>query len=60
MKFLKKKVPRKFSVGNNKKVILKDFGKIYLNSNEQLTFVKNKSEFDIVKKKLGLLCDSIN
>ncbi len=48
---LNKKV-RKFVVGI-KKTILKDLGKIYLNSNEQLTFIKKKSEFDIVKKNWG-------
>ena len=48
---LNKKV-RKFKVGI-KETTLKDFGKIYLNNNEQLTFIKKKSEFDIVKKNWG-------
>lgn len=48
---LNKKI-RKFKVGI-KKTILKDIGQIYLNNNEQLTFLKKKSEYDIVKKSWG-------
>ena len=46
------KKPRKFIVGL-KKTILKDLGKIYLNNNEQLTFIRKKSQYDIVKKDWG-------
>ncbi len=52
MKIKLNKKPRKFKVGF-KKITLKDFGKIYLNNDEQLTFSKNKSEYDIVKKNWG-------
>jgi hypothetical protein len=52
MKIRLNKKPRKFTVGI-KKITLKDFGKIYLNNDEQLTFLKEKSEYDIVKKSWG-------
>jgi len=52
MKLIKKKTIRKFSVGK-RNLVLKDCGQIYLNDNEQVTFVKKKSEFDIVKKNWG-------
>lgn len=51
MKFIKKKKSRKFKVNN--RIFLKDCGKIYLNSDEQVTFVRNKSEYEIVKKDWG-------
>lgn len=41
MKIKINKKPRKFTVGLNN-TILKDLGKIYLNNNEQLTFIKKK------------------
>ena len=52
MKIKINKKVRKFKVGLSK-IILKDLGKIYLNKNEQVTFVRKKSEFDIVKKNWG-------
>jgi len=52
MKIKINKKARKFTVGI-KKTTLKNFGKIYLNNNEQITFIKKKSEFDIVKKNWG-------
>jgi len=52
MKIKINKKPRKFTVGL-KSTILKDLGKIYLNNNEQLTFVKKKSQYDLVKKDWG-------
>tara|TARA_B100000780_G_C21086537_1_gene437753 strand:+ start:570 stop:920 length:351 start_codon:yes stop_codon:yes gene_type:complete len=52
MKLIKKDPPRKFKVGK-KNILLKDYGKIYLDDNEQITFIKKKSEFDIVKKNWG-------
>tara|TARA_X000000950_G_scaffold288388_1_gene404903 strand:- start:47527 stop:47889 length:363 start_codon:yes stop_codon:yes gene_type:complete len=51
--FLKKK-PREFEVGNSKKFKIKDFGKILLNSDEQITFLTTKkSEYDVTKKDWG-------
>ena len=52
MKLKIKNKPRKFKVGI-KKVTLKHFGEIYLKSNNQVTFINKKSEFDIVKKNWG-------
>ena len=52
MKIKINKKTRKFNVGIGK-ITLKDLGKIYLNKNEQITFVRKKSEFDIVKKSWG-------
>ena len=52
MKLKINKKSRKFKVGI-KKTILKDMGKVYLNNNEQLTFINKKSEFDFVKKNWG-------
>ena len=47
---IKRKKVRKFSV--NKKIDLKDAGKIYLESNEQVTFIHNKKqEYDLCKKE---------
>ena len=47
--FLKKK-PREFEVGNTKKFKIKDFGKILLGSNEQITLItNNKAEYDLTK-----------
>ena len=52
MKILKKKPPRRFYVGKN--IQLKDCAKIYLNPNEQVTFLtKTKQEYDVCKKDWG-------
>lgn len=52
MKIIKNKPPRKFKP--NKRIVLKDCGKIYLESNEQVTFVtKKKQEYDVCKKDWG-------
>ena len=49
MKIIKNKPPRKFKL--NKSIVLKDCGKIYLEPNEQVTFVtKKKKEYDVCKK----------
>ena len=50
MKIYKKE--RKFKVGIND-IILKEVAKIYLNQNEMITLVKEKTEYDIVKKNWG-------
>lgn len=52
MRIIKNKPPRKFKA--NKSIILKDCGKIYLEPNEQVTFVtKKKQEYDVCKKDWG-------
>lgn len=54
MKIIKKNKPRKFIVGNKKKIIIKDCAKIFLNKNEQITFIgKNKLEYDVARKDWG-------
>ena len=50
MKIYKKE--RKFKVGINN-IMLKEVAKISLNQNEMITFVKEKTEYDIVKKNWG-------
>ena len=52
IKIYKKK--REFAVGINKKITLKDVGRIFLKPNEQITFVtKNGSKHDVTRKKWG-------
>lgn len=52
MRIIKKKKPRKFYP--NEKIMIKDCGKIYLNDDEQVTFInKNKQEYDVCKKEWG-------
>lgn len=53
MKTFIKKKPRKYKVGVADKIIIKDFGKIKLNNNEQISFVGNKGLFDFCKKDWG-------
>ena len=54
MKIKVKKIPRKFLVGIEKKTTIKDFGKIYANENEMLSFVNsNNKEYDVVAKDWG-------
>ena len=52
MRIIKKKPARKFKPSKN--IIIKDCAKIYLNSNEQVTFLtKKKQEYDVCKKDWG-------
>jgi len=53
MKIVKRN--RKFLVGKNKNITLKDIGSIFLNNNENITFktLKNQKEYDICKKSWG-------
>lgn len=47
-------VPREFSVGMNNEIIIKDCATIFLNPNEQVTFVtQDKKEYDICCKEWG-------
>ena len=51
MKIIKKNKPRKFIVGIKKNVTIKDCAKIFLNKNEQITFIgKNNLEYDVARK----------
>ena len=51
--FLKK--PREYEVGIKSKTIIKDVGKISLDSDEQITFVDSSdNEYDL-QKKIGVI-----
>ena len=46
--------PRKFSVGQDNKIELKDCGRIKLENNELVTFTTNDNkEYDVAKKDWG-------
>ena len=47
------KKPRVFNAGFANKDQVKDFGKIFLNSNEQITFINNNKEYDFGTKNWG-------
>jgi len=54
MKFKFNKNPRVFNVGVNNTINIKDFGQIFLEQNEQVTFNDSKgSEYDVCKKDWG-------
>ena len=54
MKIKLKKYPRKFLVGNKTKFYIKDMGKIYLEPDEQLTFItEKKKQYDVCRKNWG-------
>jgi hypothetical protein len=53
MKFAELKPPRSFPVGMRKGQFLYDCGKIYLNDDEQITFMSGSKEYDVVKKNWG-------
>ncbi len=54
MKLDIKKPPREFKPSKNHDIIIKDFGRIFLEENEQITFISDKNkEYDVVKKKWG-------
>ena len=58
---IKKKI-RKFKPSKYSAIVLKDCGKIILNNNEQVTFsekYKKNRDYDVTKKRLGVLCNSI-
>ena len=52
MKIIKNKPPRKFKP--NKSIVLKDCGKIYLEPNEQVTFVTKKNKNMMFVKRIGV------
>ena len=53
MKTKIKKKPRIFNVGFGNKFQVKDFGKIFMNANEQITFVNKNREYDFGMKNWG-------
>ena len=53
MKTKIKKKPRIYNVGFSDKFQVKDFGKIFLNANEQITFVSRNREYDFSMKNWG-------
>ena len=54
MKFAPMEPPRLFDVGRGTKIQLKDCGRIYLESDEQVTFVtESGAEYDVARKSWG-------
>ena len=51
MRIIKKKPPRKFKPSKN--ITIKDCAKIYLNPNEQVTFLTKKNKSMMFVKKSG-------
>jgi hypothetical protein len=46
--------PRKFTVGNDNRIVISDFGKIKLEPNEMITFKSTDDlEYDVVSKEWG-------
>ncbi len=62
MKIKKRRKPRKFSAGIFSKIQIKDCGEIYLNPNEQISFVtKSHAKHDVTRKDWGFYAtQSIN
>tara|TARA_E500000318_G_scaffold105778_1_gene113074 strand:+ start:834 stop:1220 length:387 start_codon:yes stop_codon:yes gene_type:complete len=54
MNFDQKTPPRQFEVGNSIRFNMKDCGNVYLDENEQVTFVtENGAQYDVAKKNWG-------
>lgn len=54
MKIVKNDPPREFTTGRAEPVRLKDCGRIYLDPDEQVTFVtESGSEYDVARKSWG-------
>ncbi len=62
MKIRINKKPRTFKVGEKKKTLISDVAKIYLKTNEQVTFItKDFGEHDVTRKDWGFYAtQSIN
>lgn len=62
MRIKKRKKPRKFLVGLNSKIQIKDCADVYLNFNEQISFVtKSLGRHDVTRKEWGFYAtQSIN
>ena len=48
-----KKKPRKYKVGLSNEITINDYGKIKLNSNEQVSFIANSGLYDFCRKDWG-------
>lgn len=56
-----KKKPRKYKVGLNNLITIKDVGNISLKKDEQITFLFNKQKYDFTHKEWGFyISQSIN
>ena len=53
MKTIIKKRPRLYNVGIDNKIIIKDYGKIKLSTNEQISFIGNSGLYDFCRKNWG-------
>lgn len=53
MKFEQKDPAREFVVGNDMKVTIRDCGNIRLEADEQVTFLADGAEYDLVRKEWG-------
>lgn len=54
MKLAIKETPRKYAVGRDDKITIKDCGQVYLNPDEQITFLTPDSkEYDLCRKDWG-------
>jgi len=54
MRIKKKVPPRAFEVGQGRKIKMHDCGSVYLNANEQLTFItKSGKQYDVASKSWG-------
>ena len=54
MKIIKKNPPRKYNVGIDNQITIKDCGSILLEENEQITFLtNNQKEYDVARKNWG-------
>ena len=54
MKIIEKTPARKFVVGLDDQIVIKDCGSIKLNNNEQVTFITSSDkEYDVVRKDWG-------
>ena len=54
MKIIKKNPPRKYKVGIDNQITIKDCGSILLEENEQITFLtSDEKEYDVARKNWG-------
>ena len=56
MKYKFSEIPRVFTVGSNDHISISDFGQIYLDPNEQVTFIMDDEfEYDVARKDWGFM-----
>jgi hypothetical protein len=53
MKFVPQNPPRVFEVGHGSVIRLKDCGRVTLEPDEQVTFLADGAEYDVVRKEWG-------